>query len=256
MCRLCVGFRFISSVGKKSLKVAVMDLTQAQFDVLSRDLRQIVLRIPLAWGHIQNNPYDRELEKVCNIFDVVSLSDFENHITGFDADHKQYYLRRWFILRCAECDEFLFYKNEGVEHNPNRFDKKWDIRIKNGVQFDVKGTIIPHCFQYYYGDVLANPSGIVEYYYDHQSPGKRYDMQNRLFIVHHSLAAPERELKIRCGWRSKEYVFSSFVKEVDNIHFMSYKGQMAGVIFLVETAPGELQYIISGLDTELKSIPH
>lgn len=232
-----------------------MDLTQTQFDIISSDLRTIAQRIPLQWGHVQNNRYDNELKRVCNIFEVASLADLERFISGFDSDHQQYYLRRWFVLRCADCDEFLFYRNEGVEHNPDPYDKKWDIRINNTIRFDVKGTKIPNCFRYYYDGVQADPRGVVEFYYDYQSSGVRFDMQNRLFIVHHSLVAPERESGIRCAWKSKEYVFSRFVKEINDIHLISYKNQTAGVIFLVETSKGVLKYKISGLDTELQSIP-
>ena len=68
-----------------------MDLTQAQFDLLSSDLRTIAQRIPLKWGHVQNNIYDNELKRVCNIFEVASLADLERFISGFDSDHQQYY---------------------------------------------------------------------------------------------------------------------------------------------------------------------
>ena len=232
-----------------------MELDQAQFDRLSTNLRSVVHRIPPEWGHIQNNVYDKALERVCNIFDIIELSEFERYISGFDDDHKKYYLRRWFVLRCADCDEFLFYKHEGVEHNPNPYDKKWDIRINNSILFDVKGTIIPRCFRHYFEPVLNNPQGIVEFYYDYQSSGVRFDMQNRLFIVHHSLVADNRESKLRCGWGSKDYVYSRFLQEINNVRFISYRGQTAGVIFLIETEPGILRYLISGLDTELQSIP-
>ena len=232
-----------------------MDLTQAQFETISQGLRVIASRIPLEWGHIQNNAYDNELAKVCNIFEVLSLSEFEKKITSFNADHQQYYLKRWFAVRCANCDEYLFYKNDGVTHNPNQFDKKLEIDIKDRVKFDVKSTVIPHCFRYYSYCVLMNPMEIVEFYYDHQSKGRRYDMQNRLFIVHHSLVDPAREPKLRCGWGSKEYVFAKFVREINNISFMIYREQTAGVIFLVETEPKVLKYKIAGLDSEFQSIP-
>ena len=67
-----------------------MDLSQAQFDTISSGLRDIALTIPLEWGHIQNNAYDNELAKVCNIFEVLSLSEFEKKISSFNADHQQY----------------------------------------------------------------------------------------------------------------------------------------------------------------------
>ena len=232
-----------------------MELDQAQFNGLSTYLRSVVHRIPPEWRHIQNDGYDNELKRVCDIYTMSELSEFERCISGFDADHKQYYLKRWFVLRCADCDEFLFYKHEGVVHNPNPRDKKWDIRINDSVCFDVKGTIIPHCMRYYFEPILENPQGIVDFYYFYQSTGVRFDMQNRLFIVHHSLVADNRESKLRCGWGSKEYVYSRFLQEINNIEFMSYKGQTAGVIFLIETERGVLKYKISGLDTELQSIP-
>lgn len=232
-----------------------MDLTQYQFDSISEELRGLVLEIPLKWGHVQNKEYDDKLKKVCNIFDEYSLADFKKRISVFDPEQIQYYLRRWFILRCAECDEYLFYLNHGVSHNQNRYDKKWDIKIDDVVQFDVKSTVIPRCFRYYYESVLVNPQGMVEFYYDYQSKSERYHWQNRLFIVHHSLVNEDRETKLRCKWGSKRYVFSRFVKEVRNIQFMTYKGFTAGVIFLVETEPGVLKHIISGLDNELLSIP-
>ena len=232
-----------------------MDLTQDNFDSISKELRHLAATTQLKWGHIQNDDYDNELAGVCNIFEAVSLDDFKAKISAFDEDHRNYYLRRWFSVRCAECDEYLFYKNEGVSHNPNKYDKKWDIQINNSYIFDVKSTVIPHCFKHYADSVLKDPMGIIEFYYWYQSKERRYDKQNRLFVVHFSQIDPKRDLKLFCGWGSKEFVFARFVREIASIEFMTFSKKTVGVIFLVETEPKVLKYKIAGLDSDLLSIP-
>ena len=229
-------------------------MQQVEFDKLSSDLRRIAPHIPLKWGHVQNNLYDYELRTVCNIFAIMSLDELEFSISRFDEDHKNYYRRRWYLLRCADCDEYLFYKHPGVEHNPERRDKKWDIRINGRQQFDVKGTVIPRSFIESYNSVIQDPSGIIKFYYDKQSKGVRFDMQNRLFVVHYSIVDPARELILRCAWGTKDIIYSRFVKEINHIHFLTYKGCMAGVIFLIETQRNTIEYKIAGLDAELQHI--
>ncbi len=169
----------------------------------------------------------------------------------FDEDHQNYYKRRWFILRCADCDEYLFYKNANVEHNPLRYSKAWDIRIDGRWEFDVKGTVIPQDFRDDYEAVLENPETMVRFYYERQSRGVRFDMQNRLFVVHHSLVDPGREFYLRCAWGTKEKVFSKFVQNASRIQFYDYKGCTAAVIFILETERNVLCSKIAGLDNEL-----
>lgn len=226
-------------------------MTGSQFQNLSADLRAVAPQIPLNWGHIQNNAYDYELKRYCNIFDVMSLSELNQSISHFDADHQTYYKRRWYLLRCADCDEYLFYKNDNVEHNPVRYDKEWDIRINNHIIFDIKGTVIPRDFRSDYESVLQDPEQIVRFYYDRQSHGVRYDMQNRLFVAHHSLIDDSREFYLRCAWRTKDKVYKKFIENAEHIHFYTYEGCTAAVIFIVETQRNVLQSKISGLDTEL-----
>lgn len=226
-------------------------MTGSQFQNLSADLRVVAPQIPLSWGHIQNNAYDNELRRHCNIFSIMSLNELTQHISHYDQDHQNYYKRRWYLLRCADCDEYLFYKNDNVEHNPNRFDKEWDIDIDNHIKFDVKGTVIPKAFRDNFNDVLKNPGEIVRFYYDNQSRGVRYDMQNRLFIVHHSLVDTNREFYLRCAWGTKDRVYKKFVENAENIHFYTYSGCTAAVIFIIETERNILQSKISGLDSSL-----
>lgn len=184
-------------------------MTQNEYDTLSKDLRTIAKEIPIRWGRVQNNVYDNELKGICDIFSIMSLDVLLSHISRFDNEHQMYYKRRWYLLRCADCDEYLFYKNDNTEHNPNRYDKKWDIKIDNRFLFDVKGTVIPRDYRDRWEDVIEDPQQIINFYYEQQSRGIRYDMQNRLFIVHHSLVNDDREFLLRCAWGTKEkYIVS------------------------------------------------
>ena len=229
-------------------------MTQNEYDTLSRDLRKIAVEIPIRWGRVQNNVYDNELKRICNIFSIMSLNELLPYISLFDEEHQMYYKRRWYLLRCADCDEYLFYKNDNVEHNPNRFDKKWDIKIDNCFLFDVKGTVIPRDFRDRWEDVVKNPQQIIDFYYEQQSRGVRYDMQNRIFIVHHSIVNDDREFLLRCAWRTKESVYRIFVNNINNITFSRYNDCYAAVIFIVETERNKLQYKISGYNTQLCSL--
>ena len=226
-------------------------MTGLQFKSLSADLRAIAHQIPTNWGRFQNNWYDNELKKVCNIFNVMSLAELNRYISDFNEVQRTYYKRRWYLLRCADCDEYLFYKNDNVEHNPVRYDKEWDIKINNHIKFDVKGTVIPRDFRGDYESVLQNPEQIIQFFYDRQSQGVRYDMQNRLFVVHHSLDDENREPYLRCAWDTKDKVFRKFVENAEHIHFHTYKGYTAAVIFIIETQRNVFQSKISGLDNDL-----
>lgn len=229
-------------------------MTQEQFSTLSQDLRTIVPKIPLNWGHIQNNGYDSELKRYCNIFAIMSLAELQRHISRFDVEHQNYYLRRWYLLRCADCDEYLFYINPNIEHNPDRYDKEWDIKINNHILFDVKGTVIPKSMRDDVNGVLETPEDIVKFYYDNQSRGVRYDMQNRLFVVHHSLVDQGREFYLRCAWKAKQAIYHRFAEEAESIHYLEYEGCRAAVIYIIETEKNKLEYKIAGLDNTLKPI--
>ena len=129
-------------------------MTGPQFRKLSAGLRQVAANIPLSWGKVQNDRYDNDLKDVCNIFEMTSLPELEGYITQFDNAHQLYYKRRWYSVRLADCDEYLFYRHHNVEHNTNRFDKRWDIRI-NGMQyFDIKSTRIPVDSNFNFPDAL------------------------------------------------------------------------------------------------------
>jgi hypothetical protein len=199
-----------------------------------REVRGAALKMPMEWGAVQNNAMDYRTN---GIFGTKRLSDFRDKIKGLSKADKQYALRRWYIRRCSECDEWLFTKHKNVERNRNSKDKEWDFAI-NGDRFDLKGTRIPKNFSY--DDVTQDPESLIKWLYEHQSKETRFGLQNRLFLIHHSFKDPLRNDLIRCAYKSKEKAINEFLLDYDNVKKFDYKGAKATILILYETKDGEI----------------
>ncbi|MBQ7177059.1 MAG: hypothetical protein IJS08_06560, partial [Victivallales bacterium] len=121
-------------------------------------------------------------------------------------------------------------------------------RINGNYEFDIKGTVVPRDMRDGVEELLVNPLPMVDFFYDKQSTGRRYDIQNRLFIVHHSFVDVERELLLRCAWQSKERIYKQFCDNIDHIKFLSTHHVIAGVIYILERQKGSIDFKISGLN--------
>lgn len=88
---------------------------------------------------------------------------------------------------------------------------------------------------------------MIRFYYEEQSRGRRFDIQNRLFIVHHSFVDPNREFYLRCAWESKRKIYKLFSENVDKIEFFEYDNVLSAVVFILEREPRVVSYKISGL---------
>lgn len=170
-------------------------MKQNEFDKLSSDLRQLAARIPLEWGRVQNNRSDDQID----LFSIHSYAELEAAVSQLRDEEKNYLRRRWFMWKCSACDEFLFYRNPNTQQNPDPYDKEYDILIAGKYKFDVKGTVIPKEMRDRAEELIRNPEEMIGFFYDRQSTGRRYGVQNRLFIVHHSFVSKERELYLRCA---------------------------------------------------------
>lgn len=218
-------------------------MTAAEFTTLSSDLRILSSKIPLHWGRVQNNYVDDQI----NMFSINSYADLEKNISHLTEEQKNYLRRRWYLWKCSECDEYLFYINPNTEKNPNPYDKEFDVIINNKYKFDIKGTVIPKDLRRDVNDVINHPEGMIKFFYDKQSTGRRFDIQNRLFIVHHSFIDQRREFYLRCAWNAKKIIYKEFCDKIDNIKFMNIYNVKAGVIFILEKEQDHINYKISGL---------
>lgn len=214
----------------------------ASFESLSLDLRDLVATIPLRWGQIQNNRTDDKI----NMFQIDSYAELERHISHLNPDNQNYLRRRWYLWKCSQCDEYLFYCNKNVEKNPNQYDKSYDVEIHNDYRFDIKGTVIPQGMRQHAKNVIEHPEKMIDFYYDKQSHGRRYDIQNRLFIVHHSFYNEDREMLLRCAWETKRYAYASFCDNIEKIKLYKTHSVMSGIIFILEYSKDETEYKIYG----------
>ena len=181
-------------------------MTDLQFSALAADLRTLANQIPLHWGNVQNNATDDKID----MFAIDDYSALTRALSQLPEAQQNYLRRRWYLWKCAQCDEYLFYVNDNVERNPDPRDKAYDIRIDGNIDFDVKGTVIPQSMREDAESVIADPRQMIDFYYDNQSKERRFDIQNRLFIVHHSFVDPSRELFLRCAWQSKRKIYNTF----------------------------------------------
>lgn len=216
-------------------------MTILEYNQLSADLRKLATEIPLRWGHIQNNRIDDKI----NMFAINSYAELIKAINYLNVDSQLYLKRRWYLWKCSQCDEFLFYHNGKSVHNPNRYDKEWDVMFNNdeNLKFDIKGTVIPKNMRDDIESILNNPYDMIKFYFDMQSTGRRFDMQNRLFIVHHSFVDPSREFYLRCAWQSKEKIYDEYADAlIGGKKTYSYKGCKSDVIFILEKEQNKVSY--------------
>ena len=177
-----------------------------QFVSISKDLQNLAKIIPLTWGNIQYDATDSQI----NMFEINSFGELELKITRLSDASKNYLRRRWFLWRCAQCDEYIFCSSPNVTNNPNHKDQTYDIEFDNdpSLRFDIKGTIIPRQFRNDIENVLTTPQILIDFFYQEQSRGVRNNIQNRLFIIHHSHRQQEREMYLRCHWEYKKIIYA------------------------------------------------
>jgi len=218
-------------------------MEEIAFNKLSSDLRYLASRIPLQWGQIQNNNTD----DIIDMFRIESYEELETKISMLNNDSKNYLRRRWYLWKCSECDEYLFYCNANVIKNPNKYDKSFDVQIKDKYKFDIKGTVIPKELRVDAEKIIQHPEEMIDFFYDKQSIGRRYDIQNRLFIVHHSFCDDKRELYLRCAWKSKRVIYRNYCDNIEKIQLYKTHGVLASVVFILERKTGEIEYSLFGL---------
>ena len=216
-------------------------MTHQEFQRLSSDLQQLVKIIPLHWGAIQNDKKDIKID----MFQIHSFANLEDQIKDLFENDKNYFRRRWFLWKCAQCDEYIFCMNTNVLPNPNSRDQAYDIEFDKNPQlrFDVKGTVIPKVFRKNIDASIQDPTEMIRFFYEKQSQGVRDNIQNRLFIIHHSYRNPEREMYLRCHWEFKLNLYNEYASRISQKpNFIEYITVKAEVVFNFENLDKPITY--------------
>jgi hypothetical protein len=203
------------------------------FLLKSEELKSVAKQIPLHWGSVQNNVTDASIA----FFKIHQYQQLEKEIANLPIETQNYFKRRWYIWQCSIYDEYLFSLNENVTANPITKDKNYDIEFGNNkfLQFDIKGTVIPKQFRNNVDAIIDNPQPMIDFFYEQQSSGVRYGLQDRLFIVHHSFILQERELYLRSLFNYKMKFYKEFANYInDETNFLTYKEAKAAIIFIIE----------------------
>ena len=216
-------------------------MNDLQYDYTAKELQKLCKKMPLKWGMVQNDDVDFKID----LFSCHTMTDLLSEINSLSANEQQYFVRRWFMWKCAAVDEYIFSKDPNVLANPNQKDQDWDIEFNKKIRFDVKGTVIPRSMRKTFD--LSQEEKLVQYYYNKQSSGVRHNIQNRIFIVHHSYRAEARSLYLRCHWSLKEKAYQAFNQRLTqaNINLISYKSVLAKCIFIFETSENEFIFKIN-----------
>ena len=209
---------------------------------IGKELQNLIKSIPLNWGRIQNNKTDSKI----NMFTCNTIDQLEKVIRSLNENEKNYFRRRWFIWQCSRVDEYLFCKSFNVNANPNPKDQDWDIMFynNNGLRFDIKGTVVPKSMRKSFNTNYEEK--IINFYYKNQSKGVRYNIQNRLYIVHHSNYRDERSMYLRCHWKLKEEAYNTFIDQLRlGMDFIKHKTVISKCIFILENKNNEFSFKIN-----------
>jgi hypothetical protein len=201
-------------------------ITEEQYLQIRAELLKIK-ELPFGWGgRKQNNSDDDKI----NLFNIFSFNDLINKTSEFDKQTRDYYIKRWFIIRISDCDEFLFNQLPETRKNPNKYSKRFDFIIK-GFEFDIKGTRVPFKFKDNIKNVYENPKQIIEFYYQEQSTGRRFGLQNRLFIVTIDEDKYFDEIFLRRDFNIKKKAFIEYIQKLRQ-DWKFYEININGKIYL------------------------
>jgi len=209
-------------------------INKQQFERLKIELKKIK-DLPEGWGGRKQN--NRDDDKI-DLFSIENYEDLLEKINSFDKETKEYYLKRWFIIKVSDCDEYLFSTFSEVLKNPNKYSKKFDFIIK-GYKFDIKGTRIPFKFKNKLKEIYSNPKEIIDFYYSEQSIGRRFGIQNRLFIVTIDEENYTKELFLRRNFELKKGAFKRYLHKLNSgrkffeINFQGKK-LISDIIFIIK----------------------
>ncbi len=160
------------------------------------------LTYPYKWGRKQNNEFDKLTNFIYRTFLFDDVIKEINSRFKKDKEHQNisnYALNRWYNFWSAQAVEKIFCSLPNVKPALDSKDRLVDFAI-DGVTFDHKTSVFPKNFPYPIKEAVKKTDELIRWFYKNQSQQQRKHLNNRLFVVLHSLDGEHWKLKAEICW--------------------------------------------------------
>ena len=180
------------------------------------DIRQELLRVQamLPWGRVQSDAWDTASRF---IYSVRTLDDLRRETKRAAREaglplraFGQYVLRRWYNYHTHQIvlEMILAHPRTRAEADP--FHPTVDFYL-DGIGFDLKMSEFPRAYPHDLRYALDHPEDLARWLYIHQSQQGRFHGANRLFIVLHDAADPDRTWELRRDFERLQQAVHTFL---------------------------------------------
>ncbi len=211
----------------------------AQTDVRSELLK--VKQMP-PWGRVQGDEWDRASRFIYSARTLDALRRETKRVAAEIGlplrDFGSYVLRRWYNFHTHQAALDLILAHPRTQSESDPFHHSVDFYL-DGEGFDLKLTGLPGGFGRDITYARAHPEELARWLYVHQSAQGRFHGANRLFVVLHDAANPDRTWELRRDFARLKRAIRAFLDEprLMRVEFESREGKryrpLAGIVFCV-----------------------
>jgi len=223
------------------------------------DVRRELLKVKQmpAWGRMQDDEWDRASRFIYSIRTLDALRRETKRVAAEAGlplrDFGRYVIRRWYNFHTHQAALDVVLAHPRTRSEPDPFHHTVDFYL-DGEGFDLKLTGLPRGFGHdppplsppreqggsNVAYARAHPENLARWLYINQSAQGRFHAANRLFIVLHDAADPDRTWELRRDFTQLEQVIHAFLDQprLMRVEFEDREKKrhrpLAGVIFYVQ----------------------
>jgi len=202
---------------------------------------QRLSRLP-PWGRVQQDIWDEASRFIYQIRSLDELRQETRRVAmarGFPLqEFAAYVIRRWYNFHTHQVVLEMFCAHPRVRPEINPRHPSVDFYL-DGIPFDLKLTEFPRAYPRSLDEARSCPQDLVNWLYREQSREGRYHAANRMFVVFHHAAAPERTWEVRRMFDRIERAVVAFLERPVLLHADvigpdgTHHSPQAGLIFCV-----------------------
>jgi hypothetical protein len=185
---------------------------------MSADVRRELLKVKRMppWGRVQGDEWDRASRFIYSIRTLNTLRRETRRVAAEmglpPRDLGRYVIRRWYNFHTHQAALDIVLAHPRTRPEPDPFHHTVDFYL-GGEGFDLKLTGLPRGFGHDLAYARAYPEDLARWLYVHQSVQGRFHSANRLFVVLHDAADPDRTWELRRDFARLERAIYAFLNE-------------------------------------------